>query len=42
MKEVGKVEGLVTDNLSLMHVSVHEDNAGTLVLAETIPPEFTP
>ena len=25
-----------------MHVSIHEDNAGALVLAETIPPEFTP
>jgi hypothetical protein len=23
-------------------VSIHEDNAGALVLAETIPPEFTP
>ncbi len=25
-----------------MHVSIHEDNAGALVLAETIPPQFTP
>ena len=42
VKEVSKVVGLATDNLSSMHVSVHEDNAGALVLAETIPPEFTP
>jgi hypothetical protein len=25
-----------------MRVSVHEDNLGTLVLAETLPPQFTP
>ena len=25
-----------------MHVSIHEDNAGALVLAETLPPQFTP
>ena len=42
VKEVGDIVGLVTDDLSSMHVSVHEDNAGALVLAETIPPEFTP
>ena len=42
VKEVGKIVGLATDDLSSMHVSVHEDNAGALVLAETIPPEFTP
>ena len=24
-----------------MHVSIHEDNAGAFVLAETIPPQFT-
>ena len=37
VKEVDDVAGLGTDDLSLMHVSVHEDNAGALVLAETIP-----
>jgi hypothetical protein len=42
VKEVGEVVGLETDGLSSMHVSVHEDNAGALVLAETIPPAFTP
>jgi hypothetical protein len=25
-----------------MKVSVHEDNLGALVLAETLPPQFTP
>jgi hypothetical protein len=40
--EIGKVVGLETEDLVSMHVSVHEDNAGALVLAETIPPQFTP
>ena len=42
VKEVGDVVGLATDDLSSMHVLVHEDNAGALALAKTIPPEFTP
>ncbi len=42
VKKVGKVVGLATDDLSLMHGLVHEDNAGALELAEKIPPEFTP
>ena len=25
-----------------MHVSIHEDNAGALILAQTLPPGFTP
>ena len=25
-----------------MHVSVHEDNAGALILTQTLPPKFTP
>ena len=25
-----------------MNVCIHEDNAGALVLAETLPPQFTP
>jgi hypothetical protein len=25
-----------------MHVSIHEDNAGALILAEMLPPQFTP
>ena len=42
VKEIGEVVGLETKRMSSMHVSVHEDNAGALVLAETIPPEFIP
>jgi len=40
--EMGSVVGLPTEDLTTMHVSIHEDNAGALVLAETIPPDFTP
>ena len=40
--DLGKSLGLPTEDLVTMHVSIHEDNAGALVLAETIPPEFTP
>ncbi len=29
-------------DMVLMHVSIHKDSAGALVLAETIPPQFTP
>ena len=25
-----------------MNVSIHEDNAGALILAETLPPQYTP
>jgi hypothetical protein len=42
VSEVGEVVGLDTKDLVSMHVSIHEDNAGALVLAETIPPQFTP
>ena len=28
--------------MTTIKVSIHEDNAGALVLAETIPPQFTP
>jgi hypothetical protein len=34
---VGRQTGVVN-----MKVSVHEDNSGALVLAETLPPQFTP
>ena len=36
---VGLTAGDVNMN---MKVSVHEDNSGALVLAETLPPQFTP
>jgi hypothetical protein len=25
-----------------MHVIIHEDNAGALILVKTVPPQFTP
>ena len=28
--------------LTSMNVSIHEDNSGALVLAKTLPPQFTP
>ena len=40
--EMGNIMGLSTENLTTMRVSVHEDNSGALILAETIPPQFTP
>ena len=42
VQEMGESIGLATKDLTSMHISVHEDNAGALILAETIPPEFTP
>jgi hypothetical protein len=42
VKEMGESLGLETEDMTSMHVSIHEDNAGALVLAETIPPQFTP
>jgi hypothetical protein len=42
VKELGDVVGLATEDLVSMHVSVHEDNAEALVLAQTLPPQFTP
>ncbi|KAL7481690.1 hypothetical protein ACHAW6_011130 [Cyclotella cf. meneghiniana] len=42
VSEVGNVVGLATEDMVLMHVSIHKDNAGALVLAETIPPQCTP
>ena len=40
--EVGKAVGLPVDDQPKMHVRIHEDNAGALVLANTLPPQFTP
>ena len=39
--EVGKAVGMATKDMTSMHVSVHEDNAGALILAETLPPQCT-
>ncbi len=42
VSEVGNVVGLVTKDMVSMHALVHKDNDGSSVLAETIPPQFTP
>ncbi len=41
MSELVMVVGLPTKDFTTMHVSIHKDNVGALVLAET-PPQFTP
>ena len=40
--EVGGIVGLSTEDLTSMHVCLHEDNAGALALAQAKPPQFTP
>ena len=32
----------LSQDLTTMHVSIHDDNTGALILAETIPPQNTP
>ena len=41
VKEVGAIVGMPTEELTSMHVSIHEDNAGALSLAQAKPPQFT-
>ena len=41
VQEIGKAVGIPTKDLTFMHASVHEDNSGALVLAQTLPPQFT-
>ena len=41
VESMASVVGLPNPKTS-MHVSIHEDNAGALILAETLPPQFTP
>ena len=41
VKTLGKIYGL-EEQLTQMNVSIHEDNAGALLLASTLPPQFTP
>ena len=38
---LGSIVGLPSEPTS-MQVSIHEDNAGALILADMIPPQFTP
>ena len=39
-KFLGKAVGLTTGE-TIINVSIHEDNAGDLILAKTFPPKFT-
>ena len=39
--DVGDAVGLPTKDIASMSVSVHEDNAGALILAQTLPPQCT-
>ena len=41
VKELTQSVGLQAGDVN-MNVSVHEDNSGALVLAEMLPPQFTP
>ena len=41
VKQVGPLVGLDVGD-SNMNVSIHEDNAGALILAQTLPPQYTP
>ena len=41
VQELAEAVGLQAGDVN-MNVSVHEDNSGALVLAETLPPQFTP
>ena len=42
VKELGAAVGLPTHKLMIMKVSIHDDNSGALILAQTISPQFTP
>ncbi len=39
--KLSMIVGLSTKCLTTMYVSIHEDNAGALILTEMIPPHFT-
>jgi hypothetical protein len=41
VKELGAAVGLPTHELTTTKVSIHEDNSGAFILAQTIPPQFT-
>ena len=42
VEEIGNAVGLPPEKTAEMHVTIHEDNAGALILAKTIPPQATP
>ena len=40
--EIVEAVGMNNPDSPIMHVTIHEDNSGALVLATTLPPQFTP
>ena len=42
VEQVGSAVGLPPKERAKMHVTVHEDNAGALILAKMLPPQSTP
>ena len=42
VQDIGKSVGMPTEDLTSVHVSVHEENFSALVLAQTLPPQLTP
>ena len=42
VKEIGSAVGLSTSEKTEMHVSIHEDNAGCIALAQKLPPRVYP
>ena len=42
VKLLGQAVGLPDGSPPTMHITLHEDNTGALILAKTIPPQFTP
>ena len=42
VESVGKAVGLGSSMGPKMHVVIHEDDAGALIIAKTVPPQFTP
>ena len=41
VEEVGAAVSMTPKERTCLHVMVHEDNAGALVLAQTVPPQCT-
>ena len=42
VSEIGRAVGLLSSEQAKMHVCIHEDNTRALILAQTLPPQFTP
>ena len=42
VKAIASAIDMRQENSPRMHVTIHEDNSGALILANTLPPQFTP